>query len=106
MKKLTLLMALIALTSCGNRGKMGKTGMPGQDGQDAEIITVKFCPNLIDSYGTQYSEYGVCINNKVYAVYSTNNQSFLTELSAGRYTTTTPFGNCQFTVVEGSCEVE
>lgn len=96
------------LVSCGKNykhGHNGTNGVDGKNGKDAEITSVKFCPNLIDNYGVQYSERGLCINNKIYAVYSTPSQSFLTELSAGQYTTTTPYGNCTFTVVSDSCNV-
>ena len=111
MKHISLIVLALTLASCGkhykngHNGMSGKDGAAGVDGQDAEITSVKFCPNLVDSYGLQYSERGLCINKRIYAVYSTPTQSFLTELSAGQYTTTTPYGNCTFTVMTDSCTV-
>jgi hypothetical protein len=87
----------------GDKGDKGDTGAVGAQGIQgtagvAGVTSIKFCPNLTDSYGTQYSEYGLCVDNKIYAVYWSNNQAFMTRLSNGNYTTTTPFGNCTFTV--------
>jgi len=105
MKQVTrLLLFSILVTSCGKQGKAGKSGLNGAAGISAAVIAVKFCPNLVDQYGTQYTEHGFCIANKVYAVYWAHNQAFMTELTNGRYTTTTPYGNCSFTV-SNNCSV-
>ena len=106
-----ILLALLVLTtfvSCGKgpAGKDGINGLNGLDGQDGTLTkVVKFCPNLVDEYGTQYSEQGLCIDGKVYAVYSSNGLAALVEVSYGTYVTTTPKGdNCTFTVNESTCK--
>ena len=125
MKKLLTIALLIALASCGkdgengrmgsqgpagNDGAIGQTGSQGdkgeagQDGKDSSIKVVQFCAGLVDSYGVAYSERGLCIEGKVYAVYSDNKLAALVELSPGRYTTTTPQGkNCSFIVDDNTC---
>lgn len=122
MKTLLILLSLLSLVSCG-RGPAGNDGLNGLSGQDgiqgekgdkgdkgdagqnaASISTIKFCPNLVDSYGQAYSERGLCINGKVYAVYSSNDLAALVELSNGTYVTTTPQGtNCTFTIDSNTC---
>jgi hypothetical protein len=124
MKILLPLIICMSLVSCGKDGKNGQNGLPGIQGEagakgdkgdkgdtgsagiNAAAIPVKFCPNLVDRYGVQYSEHGLCIANKIYAVYSHNNQAALVELSEGTYQTTTPAGgNCTFTVLP-NCVIE
>lgn len=87
----------------GDTGDVGEQGIQGTPGI-AGVSSIKFCPNLIDSYGTHYSEYGLCIDNKIYAVYWAHGNAFMTELSNGSYRTTTNYGNCTFKV-EDNCQV-
>lgn len=89
----------------GKDGEKGDKGDKGEAGQDGLTKVVKFCPGLVDAYSKQYSEQGLCIDGKVYAVYSSNNLAALVEISHGTYITTTPKGkNCQFEV-KADCEV-
>lgn len=89
----------------GEQGEKGDKGDKGEAGKDAQIKIVKFCPNLVDEYGKQYSERGLCIDGKVYAVYSDKKLAALVELSPGEYLTTSPAGdNCQFTIDENTCK--
>jgi hypothetical protein len=122
MKTLFTLTILLALASCGKgpsgsngfdglngtQGEKGEAGKDGKNGKDASTKVIKFCPNLVDSYGVAYSEQGLCIDGKVYAVYSSNKLAALVQLSNGRYVTTTPQGtNCTFTIDDTTCnEVE
>jgi len=116
--KLTTIALLLLMVSCGQQqginginglngtnGQDGIDGINGQDGQDAQLETIKFCPDLEDVYPKSFPEYGLCIGNKVYAVYSTNNTAFLSYLTPGTYITTSNGINCRFQVVVDSCEV-
>lgn len=123
MKLSLMLITLTLLVSCGKgpAGKDGINGLNGQDGIQGEqgeagkdgkdglngtsVSMVKFCPGLVDVYNQAYSERGLCIDGKIYAVYSSNSLAALVELSQGLYQTTTPQGtNCQFKVL-ANCEV-
>lgn len=127
MKSILTIALLLTLASCGRgpagndgiKGLNGTQGESGKDGQNGEkgdkgdkgdagtnSITkvVKFCPGLVDSYNVQYSEQGLCIDGKVYAVYSSNDLAALVEISHGTYITTTPKGtNCTFTIDDNTC---
>lgn len=124
MKYILTITLLLTLASCGRgpagndginglNGTQGESGKDGQDGDKGDkgdagtnSITkvIKFCPGLVDSYNVQYSEQGLCIDGKVYAVYSANNLAALVEISHGTYVTTTPKGaNCTFTIDANTC---
>lgn len=116
-----LLASLIMLTACGKdgtngingqagtpgvNGKDGLNGTDGEGGQDATPVTmIKFCPNEREVYPSNFPEYGMCIDNNLYAVYWNGNAAFLAKLLPGRYTTTAIGGNCTFTVKSDSCKV-
>ncbi len=89
----------------GQAGEKGDKGEKGEDGQDATPMTIiKFCPGLQDDNGRKYTERGLCVDGKAYAVYSGGNMAALTELPDGLYRTTTPSGhNCSFELV--GCDV-
>jgi hypothetical protein len=97
--------------SCGDtvtnilNGLDGQDGIDGQDGQNATPVNmIKFCPNINEVYPSTFPEYGICIDNKIYAVYW-NNLAFLAHLTPGRYVTTTMNSNCTFTVQAGTCNL-
>ena len=109
-----LMFALIAVSSCGDviqgtpgprgspgpagsPGPKGETGSEGPAGQDGTMITVvKFCSET-PSYPTTFPEVGLCINNSIFAVYSTNG-GFLALIPPGRYTSNGVGSACNFTV--------
>lgn len=116
MKTTLALITLMTLVSCG-KGPAGKDGINGLDGingkdgiqgekgdkgdpgKDGLTKMVKFCPGLVDKYSIQYSEHGLCVDGKVYAIYSDKGLAALVEIVPGLYQTTTPKGtNCTFEV--------
>jgi hypothetical protein len=65
---------------------------------------IKFCPGVTPKYPTTFPEYGICLDNKIYAVYW-DKVAFLTYLSPGQYQTTSVNSNCVFEVKADSCEI-
>jgi hypothetical protein len=109
--KYLIIFAMI-LTACGKDGRSGingnngMNGINGVDGKDATPVSmIKFCPSLNEVYPTNFPEYGMCVNNNLYAVYWNGNTAFLSKLLPGTYTTTAIGGNCTFTVQSNSCTV-
>lgn len=104
---LIVLIALIGLVHCGrgvsgppgpagNTGSSG-VGMVGPTGADGTIITpVQFCPGP-SIYPSNFPEYGLLINGKVYGVYSANS-GFLAYLPPGEYTSNAIGSSCNFTI--------
>lgn len=87
----------------GPRGEQGVPGLQGPRGSDGTQITVvKLCPGAT-SYPNVFVEVAMCIDSKLYAVYSANN-GFLTYLPPGRYQSNAIGSACSFTVGAG-CEV-
>jgi hypothetical protein len=84
MKKAALFLSLlILLTGCGkegpagaqgiqgSQGSPGQTGPAGPKGADGTVIsTVQFCPGFTPTYPSHFPEYGLCISNVMYGVYS------------------------------------
>lgn len=100
-----ILIALVVFPMLMSCGKDGRDGVDGQDGTSVDIKTIKFCTNLVDQYGVAYSERGLCVDGKPFAIYSANGMASLVELSNGDYITTSPSGeNCTFTVDENTCK--
>lgn len=97
MKKLLILSLLITACSKGDSGSQGPPGPAGLDG--TQITVVQFCPGTTTYPGT-FVETGLCINNKIWAVYSANN-GFLTEVVPGTYSSNAVGSNCTFTVLPG-----
>lgn len=82
-------------------GLVGATGAAGLNGT---IITpVKFCSQS-PSYPTTFPEYGLCINNNLYAVYSAND-GFLTLIPPGVYSSNAIGSACSFTVL-ANCKIQ
>lgn len=80
----------------GTPGVAGPTGPPGKNGQDAIVGVIRLCPGA-STYPTVFIEVAVCLNSKLYGVYSTNG-GFLTELPPGSYTSNAVGSSCNFTV--------
>lgn len=86
----------------GPAGVSGSTGAAGQAG--TIILPIKFCPNSVAVYPSVFPEYGVCIDNKLYAVYSAND-GFLTEIPPGQYSSNAIGSSCTFTVLL-NCQIQ
>lgn len=88
----------------GIQGVQGSKGDSGKDGKDAvSIITIQFCPGFIQSYPSVFAESGVCIDNKMFGVYSANG-GFLAELPPGAYSSNGINASCTFKIEE-NCKV-
>jgi hypothetical protein len=88
----------------GNDGTPGSPGEPGNPGSPGTIITpIKFCPNDVPVYPSTFPEYGVCIDNQLYAVYSTHG-GFLALIPPGIYYSNAVGSTCTFTVAD-NCAV-
>lgn len=85
----------------GDVGPVGPQGPSGSDG--TEIVVVKLCPGNT-SYPGVFVEVGVCINNKLYGVYSANG-GFMTELPPGNYQSNAIGSACNLKV-KANCVVE
>lgn len=86
----------------GADGAKGDKGDKGQDGASPEMI--KFCPQYVTTYPSTFPEYGICLSNKLFAVYYDGNHAFLAEIVPGRYVSTSP-NTCSFTV-KANCVIE
>lgn len=112
MKHLILLVvAVVSLTACGRgpdgphgaKGDVGSIGAAGVQGQQGvagiagtQIVPVKFCVENA-AYPAVFPEYGLCINNQMYGVYSTNG-GFLALLPVGSYNSNAVGSACTFTI--------
>lgn len=76
-------------------GPQGPAGVAGVNGTNASIGIVPLCPG-VSSYGT-FVEVGLCINNDLYAVYSTHG-GFMTYLAPGNYSSNAVGSACNLTV--------
>lgn len=89
----------------GPKGDQGDTGPDGRPGADGTLVTlIKFCPNAVASYPLVFPEYGICVNNQIYAVYS-GNDGFLTIIPPGRYSSNAIGSACNFTVAS-NCVIQ
>lgn len=80
----------------GIQGLQGLQGITGPAGADGTMVTlVKLCPET-PTYGV-FVEFGMCINGKLYGVYSANG-GFLALLSNGNYTSAGIGSSCNLTV--------
>lgn len=77
----------------------GAAGAPG-----TVITSVQFCPNLGETvYGSNWPEFGECVNGDLYGVYFTGNYAFWAKLPPGVYSSTSMNG-CNFTI-GANCQV-
>ncbi len=82
--------------SNGQSGQNGLDGINGTNGQDATPVTVvPLCPD-VSNYGV-FVEVGICLNGKLYGVYSANG-GFLTLLADGNYTSAAIGSACNLTI--------
>lgn len=87
----------------GATGAAGANGTNGTNGQDATPVTVvQLCPGT-PSYPSTFIEVALCINNRLYAVYSSQG-GFLTEITPGRYSSNAIGSRCNFTA-HGDCKI-
>lgn len=87
----------------GVNGVDGVNGTNGHDGVDATPITiVQFCQGITPAYPSTFPEIGLCLQGKLYGVYSTNG-GFMVYISDGSYISHGLNADCTF-VVSG-CEV-
>lgn len=76
---------------------VGPVGPAGTDGKDATPVTlVPLCPG-IPTYPTVFVEYGLCLGNQLWAVYSANG-GFLALLPDGAYQSNGIGSQCNFTI--------
>jgi len=87
----------------GPTGPVGPQGVPGVPG--TVTTTVQFCPNASGAYPSSFPEYGLCINNSLYAVYWDGKNAWLAEVYPGYYASTSTSAPCDFTVLT-NCEVQ
>lgn len=85
----------------GSQGPQGDQGIPGAPG--SSVTTVQFCPGVTPTYPSTFPEYGICIEGKLYAVYSTND-GFLAEIPDGTYSSDGVNASCTFTVT--GCSID
>lgn len=79
-------------------------GMTGPAGINAsQVIPIQFCNNASPTYPSNFPEYGLCINNTIYGVYSQNG-GFLAELPPGTYNSDGINASCTFTI-KSNCNV-
>ncbi len=78
----------------GATGAEGRTGPKGEDGVIATVVPL--CPG-VTTYSEVFVEVALCINNSLYAVYSTHG-GFLTSLPPGTYRSNAIGSACNLTV--------
>lgn len=62
------------------------------------VTPIQFCAGVVSNYPTTFPEVGFCIDNNIYAVYSTNG-GFMTLIVPGYYNSNAVGSNCNFTVL-------
>lgn len=106
--KTVILILICALVGCGRKGDPGDTGQNGQAGAigaagprgaDGTSVTPRqFCTAQSGSYPGSFPEYGLCINDELYAVFWSGGNSWLAKLYPGTYVSTATGLACTFTV--------
>ena len=91
-----------ALISCTDgSSSLLLNGTNGSDGTAGTLVTaIQFCGSVTGSYPSTFPEIGFCINNNIYAVFSTNG-GFLTEVLPGTWSSDGINASCTFTVSAG-----
>lgn len=81
----------------GANGTNGSNGVNGTNGANGTVIApIKFCNNP-PTYPSIFPEYGLCIDNVLYGVYSANG-GFLAQLPNGSYSSNGINSSCSFTI--------
>lgn len=96
-----------AIISCSNgtsayianglEGPRGEVGSPGADAPPSASVTIIPLCNATTTYPTVFSEVALCLNNKLYAVYSENN-GFLSLIPPGNYVSNGHGNSCSLAV--------
>jgi len=76
----------------------GTNGTNGKPGANASLTMVQFCPSYTTTYPSDFPEFGICVNNALYAVYWDGRNSWLSELVPGVYASTSTSAPCTFSV--------
>lgn len=84
----------------GPTGSPGPSGLPGTNG--TVITPIQFCPNFPPS---SFPEFGLCLDNNLYAVYWDGTNTWLTEIPPGTYNSTATNAACSFQVLE-NCQIQ
>jgi hypothetical protein len=79
----------------GATGATGPQGAAGADGQPARVVTL--CPGTTNYSQRVFIETALCINNRLFGVYS-QNSGFLTEFPPGNYSSNAIGSACSLTV--------
>lgn len=88
----------------GPAGANGSNGTNGTNGADASPVTiVPFCPGFTATYPSVFPEYGICLQNQLYGVYSANG-GFMALLPPGTYSSNGINASCTFTI-GANCQV-
>lgn len=97
--------------STGAQGPTGAQGVPGvigptgPAGTNATPVTVvPLCPGFVPTYPNIFPEYALCIQSKLYGVYSANG-GFLAELPPGTYSSNGINADCHLTILP-NCVVQ
>lgn len=84
--------------SSGTNGSDGSQGPQGVPGAPAKATAVQFCPRYAVVYPSTFPEFGLCIDDTLYAVYWDGKNSWLAEIPPGYYSSTSTTAPCNFTV--------
>ena len=89
---------LLLLTACnqGVQQIQGPQGLPGANG--STVTMVQFCPSYNTSYPSIFPEFGMCINDILYATYWDGKNAWTAEVVPGYYESTSTSAPCNFTV--------
>jgi len=85
----------------GIQGQQGPQGNPGQDA--TPVTVVQFCQGVTPAYPSSFPEYGICLDNQLYGIYSANG-GFLALLPPGTYSSDGINASCTFTIAQ-NCQV-
>lgn len=103
--------------SIGNPGEPGKPAVPCvvqgskivcPDGSSINVDSLKliqFCSSQGNTTYGHFPEYGICIANRLVAVYWNNKDAFLAEIVPGNYTSTSTGLKCTFQI-SANCGVK
>lgn len=88
----------------GTNGTNGQAGQNGLNGLPGTLVTpIQFCTGFTPTYPSVFAESGICINNTIYGVYSSQG-GFLAELPPGVYSSLGINTSCVF-MIEYNCKV-
>lgn len=84
--------------SNGTDGTNGSNGTNGTNGTDlTPVQLIPLCPG-VPTYPSVFVEYGICVGNNLYGVYSANN-GFLALLPPGTYTSNAIGSSCNMIIL-------